>query len=81
MPSERVFFPPNYARTDVPLQCFHVREVSLPSDDGPIIFTFDSPFGHYDEHGCYLSVSDGEVDRFGTWDEVLGGDDDWDGEE
>jgi hypothetical protein len=70
---DRVLFPDNAEATDVPLNCFSVRQVSLEKDE--IVVTFDSLFGHFEEHGCGIIVRDGKVDRFGTWDELYEGED------
>lgn len=71
-PGDQLLFPDNPDVTDVPLQCFRIQEVSLDSNhSGNILLILDSHFGHFDEHGCYLRIRDGVVDRYGTWDDVL----------
>jgi hypothetical protein len=76
LPSDSVLFPENPDESDVPLQCFRIREVDLePDARGRIVLVLDSQFGHFDEHGCYIEICDGEVKSFGTWDDVFGGDD------
>lgn len=71
-PSERVLFPENSDQSDVPLQCFRITGISLDGEDGRAVLSFDTPFGHFEEHGCSLAIQDGKVDRYGTWDEVFG---------
>jgi hypothetical protein len=72
-PGDRVLFPENPDATDVPLNCFSVRQASL--DKGQVVLTFDSLFGHFDEHGCGIIIRNGKVDRYGTWDDMYGDED------
>lgn len=68
-PEDRVYFPED---SDVALDCFRIRQLALePKADQRIVVTLDSHFPHYDEHGCYLLIRRGTVQRFGCWDEVF----------
>lgn len=74
-PGDRAIFPPNPAATDVPLHCFQIASVNLEAGEPPrIVLALDSLFGHFDEHGCFIAIRDGAVERYGTWDEVYGDD-------
>jgi hypothetical protein len=78
-PGDRVLFPKNPDDSDVPLHCFAIREVYLDPKQGRLLLSLDSQFGHFDEHGCYISIRAGSVDSFGTHDDVFAddyGDDD-----
>ena len=70
LPSDRVLFPNGPDQSDVPLRCFRITDISLDDDRGRAILSFDTPFGHFEEHGCYVAIRDGKVERFGTWDDV-----------
>jgi hypothetical protein len=66
---ERSLFPA--ASSDIPLQCFQIREIALRLDYGRrILMTFDTLFAHLEEHGCYISIRNGAVERFGTADDI-----------
>lgn len=71
VPSDRVLFQENPDQSDVPLQCFRITGISLDGEDGRAVLSFDTPFGHFMEHGCSLTIKDGKVERYGTWDEVF----------
>ena len=79
-PGDRLLFPDEPAQSDVPLNCFHIDRVTLQPDDGTVLLSLDSHFGHFDEHGCLVLIRGGQVERFGTWDEVLADDEDWEEE-
>jgi len=73
LPSDRVLFPENADATDVPLQCFQIHQAYLdPEHEGRIVLELDSQFGHFEEHGCCISIRDGAVESYGTWDDVSG---------
>jgi hypothetical protein len=72
-PGDRLLFPKNPDQTDVPLNCFHILEITLEDGkSGRAVLNLDSPFGHYDEHGCHIAIQNGVVGPDGTWDDVYG---------
>jgi hypothetical protein len=65
--------------SDIPLQCFRIDGITLePAKKGRIVLDLESHFGHFDEHGCYILVRDGKIERYGEWDEVPVGEEDGD---
>ena len=72
-PGDRILFPDESESSDTPLNCFRISSITLdPHGAGRILVEFDSLFGHFDEHGCYVSLRNGKVDRYGTWDDIFG---------
>lgn len=68
---DRVFFPENPDDSDVPLQCFKVTAITLSGKKGgSVVIDFDTPFGHFDEHGCMIVIRNGKLVRYGTFDDV-----------
>lgn len=79
-PQQRLLFPDDPARSNVPLNCFRINEFILPKKGRRIGVTFDTLFRYYDEHGCALLIEDSKVRGFGEADvlSVLSDDVDYD---
>jgi hypothetical protein len=67
-PQERVLFPPDAAKSDVPLSCFRIERILVADSGDRIGVTFDSMLE--DEHGCALLIEGGKVADFG-YEDVL----------
>ena len=69
-PDEQIWFPDGSAE-DLAPDRFNLKRVSIVPDRSGIIFWFETPSGHYEEHGCMALLVNGKLATFGPSDNLL----------